>query len=73
MESTPPFSVLMSLYARERPEYLRQCLASLAAQTLPPNEIVLVYAGGLPENTQVFDDLLAFAHHLIQTGDEQEA
>ena len=30
-------------------------------------------AGGLPENTQVFDDLLAFAHHLIQTGDEQEA
>ena len=30
-------------------------------------------AGGLPENTQVFDDLLAFAHYLIQTGDEQEA
>ena len=31
VESTPPFSVLMSLYAREQPEYLRQCLASLAA------------------------------------------
>ena len=29
-------------------------------------------AGGLPENTQVFDDLLAFAHHLIQTSHEQE-
>ena len=42
----------MSLYAREQPEYLRQCLASLAAQTLPPNEIVLVYDGGLPENLE---------------------
>ena len=50
VESTPAFSVLMSLYAREQPEYLRQCLASLAAQTLPPNEIVLVYDGGLPES-----------------------
>ena len=52
VESTPPFSVLMSLYAREQPEYLRQCLASLAAQTLPPNEIVLVYDGGLPESLE---------------------
>ena len=52
VESAPPFSVLMSLYAREQPEYLRQCLASLAAQTLPPNEIVLVYDGGLPENLE---------------------
>lgn len=51
-DALPPFSVLMSLYARERPEYLRQCLASLAAQTLPPNEIVLVCDGRLPENLE---------------------
>lgn len=41
------FSVLMSVYAREKPEYLRGCLNSLAAQTLPADEIVLVFDGVL--------------------------
>ena len=64
VESAPPFSVLMSLYAREQPEYLRQCLDSLAAQTLPPNEIVMVYDGGLAE------DCAAAAKHGAGAGAE---
>lgn len=39
------FSVLMSLYAKERPEYLEQSLASVFNQTLAPDEVVLVEDG----------------------------
>lgn len=41
------FTVLMSVYSREKPEALDQALASLARQTLPPAEIVLVKDGPL--------------------------
>ena len=42
-------SVLMSLYAKERPEYLRQSLDSIFNQTLSPNEVVLVKDGPLTD------------------------
>ncbi|HAS0760575.1 TPA: glycosyltransferase, partial [Enterobacter hormaechei subsp. xiangfangensis] len=42
------FSVLMSIYSREKVEYLRCCLDSLAKQTLPANEIVIVIDGPIP-------------------------
>lgn len=45
-----PFSVLMSVYARERAEYLDECLDSLAGQILPADEIVLVEDGPLPKS-----------------------
>lgn len=41
------FSVLMSLYAKERPEYLRQSLDSVFSQTLRADEVVLVEDGPL--------------------------
>ena len=41
------FSVLLSVYKKEQPTYLRQSLDSLFSQTLPPNEIVLVKDGPL--------------------------
>ena len=37
-----PFSVLMSVYKKECPEYLDQSISSIEAQTLTPNEIILV-------------------------------
>jgi len=40
-------SVLMPVYYRESPEFLRQCLASLAAQTVAADEIVIVEDGPL--------------------------
>lgn len=46
------FSVLMSLYYKEKPEYLTQCFKSLAEQTLPATEIVLVYDGAIPQALQ---------------------
>lgn len=39
------FSVLMSLYVKENPLYLRECFESLQQQTLPADEIVLVFDG----------------------------
>ena len=50
------FSVLMATYHAERPEYLAQSLESLAAQTLPADEIVLVKDGPL---TDGLEDLLS--------------
>lgn len=41
------FSVLMSVYKKENPVYLRQCLESLLAQTVLPSEIVIVKDGPL--------------------------
>ena len=41
------FSVLTSLYAREKPEYLRQAIESIQSQTLPTDDFVLVCDGPL--------------------------
>lgn len=39
------FSVLMSIYAKESPEFFSQALDSLAEQTVPADEIVIVKDG----------------------------
>lgn len=41
----PPYSVLMSIYAGEHAEFLKESLSSLMAQTVVPQEIVLVKDG----------------------------
>ncbi len=43
------FSVLMSVYKNEKPEYLKRAIESILAQTLLPNEIVIVKDGLLTE------------------------
>jgi len=42
------FSVLMSVYAKEKPEYLAMALESVYAQSLKPDEVVLVIDGEIP-------------------------
>lgn len=46
------FSVLMSLYAKERPEFLRTSLESVFTQTLRSDEVVLVLDGPITEALQ---------------------
>lgn len=41
------FSVLMSLYIKEKPEYFRACMESILEQTALPEEIVIVKDGPL--------------------------
>ena len=46
------FSVLMSLYIKEKPEYLRECMESILKQTISPDEIVIVKDGPLTEELE---------------------
>ena len=41
------YSVLMSVYYKERAEYLRQSIESIQKQTVPTNDLVLVCDGAL--------------------------
>ncbi|MDQ0254463.1 glycosyltransferase involved in cell wall biosynthesis [Evansella vedderi] len=41
------YSVLMSVYHKEKPEYLKDSIISMSNQTIPPDEIVLVKDGPL--------------------------
>lgn len=43
----PKFSVLMSLYIKEKAEHLNEALASVINQTVKPDEIVIVYDGSI--------------------------
>ena len=43
------YSVLMSVYQKENPEYLRAAVESVLGQTVPPEEVVLVCDGPLTE------------------------
>lgn len=51
------FSVLMSLYIKENPQFLRECFESLLAQTVQADEIVLVFDGKLTDELE----------HVVQT------
>lgn len=50
MKCCPTYSVLMSVYRKERPEYLRVALDSMIGQTVKPSEIVMVKDGWLTED-----------------------
>ena len=43
------FSVIMSVYKNDNPEQLRTALHSIINQTLPPNEVVVVVDGPVPD------------------------
>ena len=50
MENAHKYSVLMSLYIKEKPEYLRLALDSMLCQTIIPDEIVIVEDGPLTDD-----------------------
>ena len=45
----PNFSVVMSVYIKEKASYLDECLQSLLEQTVKPSEIVIVFDGPVTE------------------------
>ena len=47
------FSVLLSVYKNEKPEYLQVALESMVNQTLMPNEIVIVQDGPLTSELEI--------------------
>ncbi len=54
------FSVLLSLYYKENPTFLRQSLGSVFCQTIPPDEVILVEDGELvPELYKVVEEFVS--------------
>lgn len=46
------YSVLMSLYIKEKPEYLKMAIQSMIDQTVQPDEIIIVKDGKITEEQQ---------------------
>lgn len=61
-----PFSVLMSLYAKEHPQYLRDALKSIFCQTLQADEIVLVVDGPIGKDLQNVVDEFSHSHQALK-------
>ncbi|HDL3860171.1 TPA: glycosyltransferase, partial [Mannheimia haemolytica] len=54
------FSVLMSLYIKEQPQYLRECFESLKVQTVQADEIVVCFDGTVtPELEAIVEEYSA--------------
>ncbi|MDO5100022.1 MAG: glycosyltransferase [Eubacteriales bacterium] len=48
----PPFSVLMSLYIKEKAEYFKACMESMVRQTIQASEIVIVFDGPISDEVR---------------------
>lgn len=52
MDRELQYSVLIPVYCKELPEYLRVSVDSMLSQTIPPTEIIIVEDGVLPEHLE---------------------
>ena len=43
------YSVLMSVYAKDKPEYIKIAIDSMLNQTIPPEQFVIVLDGKVPD------------------------
>ena len=50
------FSVLMSLYIKEKTEYFDECMKSILANTILPDEIVIVLDGPITDELRTVLD-----------------
>ncbi|QFF99868.1 glycosyltransferase [Psychrobacillus glaciei] len=50
------YSVLMSVYYKEKPEYLRESISSMLQQSIIPDEIVLIKDGPLTDQLEIMID-----------------
>lgn len=57
-----PFSVLMSLYIKEKPEFFDQCMQSVLNNTVLPNEVVIVLDGPITNELMVVLDRYVNEH-----------
>lgn len=62
------YSVLMTVYNKDNPDYFRLALSSMTGQTLRPDEIVIVKDGPVPETIQSIIDMaeIEYPHLIVQ-------
>lgn len=60
------YSVLMSVYIKEKPEFLKQAMESIRMQTVPTNDFVLVCDGPLTDdlNNVILEEKIKFRDNL---------
>ena len=63
---SPNYSVLISVYYKERPIYLKSALDSVLNQTLPPSEIILIKDG--PLTVELEKVLSSYDTNLLKVG-----
>lgn len=64
----PDFSVLMSLYIKEKASYFNECMKSIMNQTVLPTEIVIVEDGPISEEVDVvLKEYIAKFPNMIRT------
>lgn len=61
------FSVLMSVYHKENPTYLKEALESIVNQTLLPNEVIIVEDGPLTDELYAVLGAFKKEHAMIKT------
>lgn len=62
----PAYSVLMTVYKKDNPDYFRQSLQSMLTQSVAPNEVLVIADGPIPnELEKVIDDLEKKYPHII--------
>ncbi len=61
------FSVLISVYYKEKPEYLEDAINSIFNQTLLPKEVILVEDGKLTDELYAVINILKEKYHEIKT------
>lgn len=66
-QSNDNYSVLMSVYHKEKPEYLKTSIDSAMAQTIIPNDIVLVCDGPLTDELYLCIDELKKSYKCLRT------
>ena len=69
MKDFSKYSVLMSLYVKEKPEYLRLAIDSMLNQTVKPDEIIIVEDG--PLNDALYEVLESYAPHITRVRNEK--
>lgn len=57
MNEYKAYSILMSVYCKERPEYLKQAIESIQGQTIPTDDFVLVSDGPLTPGLDAVIDI----------------
>lgn len=73
MNELPKYSVLMSLYIKEKPEFFRLALDSMLNQTVKPDEIVVVEDGLLTEALYaILDEYKAKYPQIVRTIKNEE-
>ena len=69
----PKFSVLMSLYIKEKAEYFDECMQSILHQTILPTEIVIVLDGPISEELRkMVEKYKEETHGLIKTVENEK-